>query len=216
MADRAVLERLSRALADQGRLIEAGFVGMRLACDLQDAPADQLRELRMAFFGGAQHLFSSIMTILEPGEDGEEPTDKDLERMSLISAELDAFIKEFERQSISRSSSGRRGVETPVGTEVGANAKDERAPVIKQTLGDKPIERQYRDVMNDMAKFIDAAFNGPVKGHKRKTGFVLMAFAFGGEGRCNYISNARREDVVVALKEQLARFEGSPDVTGHA
>jgi hypothetical protein len=34
--------------------------------------------------------------------------------------------------------------------------------------------------------------------------------------RCNYISNGRREDVVVLLKEQLARFEGSPDVTGRA
>lgn len=33
---------------------------------------------------------------------------------------------------------------------------------------------------------------------------------------CNYISNAVRDDVVVLLKEQLARFEGSPDVTGHA
>jgi hypothetical protein len=188
------LERLSRALADQGKLIEAGFVGMRLACDLHDAPADQLREMRMAFFGGAQHLFSSIMSILEPGA---EPTDKDIERLDLINTELQEFIKDFERQT-------------------GAAEKSAAPAVIKHTLGDKPIEQQYRDVMNDLAKFIDAAFNGPVKGHNRKTGFILMTFAFGGEGRCNYISNARREDVVVALKEQLARFEGSPDVPGHA
>ena len=39
MADRASLERLSRSLADQGKLIEAGFVGLRLACDLDNAPA---------------------------------------------------------------------------------------------------------------------------------------------------------------------------------
>lgn len=69
-----------------------GWVGLRLACELVDAPPDQLREMRMAFFAGAQHLFSSIMTVLDPGE---EPTDKDLQRMDLIHQELDAFIKDF-------------------------------------------------------------------------------------------------------------------------
>ena len=31
-----------------------------------------------------------------------------------------------------------------------------------------------------------------------------------------YISNANRGDVVIMLKEQLKRFEGQPDLTGHA
>ena len=92
MADRNHLERLHDELADSGKLIEAGWVGMRLACDLVDAPADQLREMRMAFFAGAQHLFGSIMTILEPGD---EPTDKDLARMDLIDKELKTFISDF-------------------------------------------------------------------------------------------------------------------------
>lgn len=92
MADKAFLERLSRELADQGKLIEAGWVGLRVACDLHDAPKDQLQEMRNAFFAGAQHLFSSIMTILEPDA---EPTDKDLERMDLIDKELRAFINDF-------------------------------------------------------------------------------------------------------------------------
>lgn len=95
MADRAHLERLTRELTDSGKLIECGWVGMRLACDLIDAPQDQLREMRMAFFAGAQHLFGSIMTVLDPGE---EPTDKDLKRMDLIHTELQAFIKDFELQ----------------------------------------------------------------------------------------------------------------------
>ena len=34
--------------------------------------------------------------------------------------------------------------------------------------------------------------------------------------RCNYISNASREDVIVLLKEQLARFEGQAEVSGTA
>jgi hypothetical protein len=97
MADRAHLERLSRELTDSGKLIEVGWIGMRIACDLIDAPADQLREMRMAFFAGAQHLFGSIMTILEPGS---EPTDKDLVRMDLIDKELKAFIAEFSMRHI--------------------------------------------------------------------------------------------------------------------
>jgi hypothetical protein len=191
VSKRAFLERLSRELADKGKLIEAGFVGMRLACDLDNAPADQLAEMRMAFFGGAQHLYSSIMTILEPGA---EPTDKDLARMELIHNELQEFIKDFE---------ARLPPKAP-------------ATKLQQTLGDAPIEQQYREQMNSMAQYIDRYFNSPNEGHNRKTGFILMTFAFGHEGRCNYISNARREDVVVALKEQLARFGGSPDVTGYA
>lgn len=97
MADRAHLDRLTRELTDSGKLIEAGWVGLRIACELIDAPADQLREMRMAFFAGAQHLFGSIMNILEPGE---EPTDKDLQRMDLIHTELDAFIKDFELRHV--------------------------------------------------------------------------------------------------------------------
>ena len=88
MADRAYLERLSRELTDKGKLIEAGWVGLRLAAIPDDAPAVQLDEMRKAFFAGAQHLFSSIMTILD---EDREPTDADLRRMGLISDELEAF-----------------------------------------------------------------------------------------------------------------------------
>lgn len=92
MAERKHLERLSRELTGKGKLIEAGWIGLRVACELEDAPAIQLEEMRNAFFAGAQHLFSSIMTILEPDA---EPTEKDLERMDLIDKELRAFINDF-------------------------------------------------------------------------------------------------------------------------
>ena len=93
MADRAYLERLSREFTDQGKLIEAGWIGLRIAAIAPDAPALQLEEMRNAFFAGAQHLFGSIMNILDPGE---EPTEKDMERIGLIDAELRSFIQEFE------------------------------------------------------------------------------------------------------------------------
>lgn len=92
MADRAFLETLSRRLADEGKLIEAGWVAMRLHAVPLNAPAIQLDNMRMAFMGGAQHLFFSIMTILDPGS---EPTDADMQRMSQIAAELDSYGEEL-------------------------------------------------------------------------------------------------------------------------
>lgn len=86
------LEKLSRDLTDRGRLIEAGWVGMRIACMAKDAPEVQINEMRMAFMAGAQHLFASIMFILDPGE---EPTAKDMQRMDLIDKELREFGAQF-------------------------------------------------------------------------------------------------------------------------
>jgi len=44
---------------------------------------------------GAQHLFSSIMTILDPGD---EPTEADMKRMELIAKEMAAFYEELKRE----------------------------------------------------------------------------------------------------------------------
>jgi hypothetical protein len=93
MADhRAFLEQASRELADQGRLIEAGWIGYRLAVLSPDAPPLQIEECKLAFMAGAAHLFSSINTILDPGE---EPSDSDLRRMDMIHDELQNFEQEF-------------------------------------------------------------------------------------------------------------------------
>jgi len=85
-----------------------------------------------------------------------------------------------------------------------------------ERLGDAPIEQKYRQQMNALAGFLDEHFNGASKGNARKTGFVLLVFDFGDKGRANYISNANRADVVTLLKEQLARFEGQPEMKGRA
>ena len=86
----------------------------------------------------------------------------------------------------------------------------------KHTLGDAPIEPRYHEEMNKLARELDARFNrGALP--MRHTGFVMLVFPFGNhEGRCNYISNANREDVIVLLKEQLARFQGMPEAKGRA
>jgi len=94
MADRAFLERLTKQLADDGKLIEAGWVALRLQAISVDAPAIQLNEMRLAYMAGAQHLFASITNMLDPGTD---ETDADLSRMDLIHKELEAFRPELER-----------------------------------------------------------------------------------------------------------------------
>jgi hypothetical protein len=85
-------------------------------------------------------------------------------------------------------------------------------------LGDAPIEAEYAQMMEAMARALDEMFNGPTKDKNRKTGFVLLVFPFDGhEGRCNYISNgADRTDIVTLFKEQIKRFEGQAEQEGHA
>jgi hypothetical protein len=83
-------------------------------------------------------------------------------------------------------------------------------------LGDQPIEAAYAEKMNTLAKWLDDYFNGG-RSKPKKVGFVLMVFDFGpAVGRCNYISNADRGDVVSLMREQIKRFEGAPDVSGTA
>ena len=92
MADRAFLEQLSKRLVDEGKLLEAGWVSLRLAAIPLDASPTQLEEMRNAFFAGAQHLFGTLMTVLDPGA---EPTDADMRHMSMIDGELKEFIAAF-------------------------------------------------------------------------------------------------------------------------
>jgi hypothetical protein len=72
-----------------------------------------------------------------------------------------------------------------------------------------PIQEAYRQMMNGVARALDETFN-PDKSQPKHTGFVLLVSPFGDaqSGRINYLSNGEREDVVTAMKELVARFEG--------
>jgi hypothetical protein len=83
-------EALVRRLTDEGRLIEAGFVALRQMVIPPDAPVTQVNEMRKAFFFGAQHLWGSVMSILEPGA---EVTANDLRWMTQINEELEEWEK---------------------------------------------------------------------------------------------------------------------------
>lgn len=90
---RSALERMALEATEQGKLIEAGWIGLRIAAFPADTPAEQLEQARQMFFAGAHHLFASIVNhLLDPGED---PTPAELARMDLINAELKAFIEVY-------------------------------------------------------------------------------------------------------------------------
>lgn len=93
--DREYLRRFERELMDKGKLIEAGWVSLRLAAIDPTASALQLEEMRNAFFAGAQHLFGSIVDAMEKGE---EPTANDLRRMDNIAKELEEFLTAFKKK----------------------------------------------------------------------------------------------------------------------
>lgn len=65
-----------------------------------------------------------------------------------------------------------------------------------------PIESRVVVQMNAIAEVLDDTM-------PKGWGFTLLMFEFGtNDGRMNYISNAPREDMISALKELVANFEG--------
>lgn len=192
---------LGRELADQGKLIEAGFVVFASAVISPTAPEIQTDEMRLAFMAGAEHVFSSISNIMDPGD---EPTEADLRRMDLLHQELDAWRGRIAERVQPAKGQGRE------------REFNELAP--EQRLGDAPVQQEYHAKMAAVIQGIDKFFNGEAKGHERKTGLVLMVFPFGDvTGRTNYMSNgADRRDIVVLMREMIARFEGQPEVEGRA
>ncbi len=71
----------------------------------------------------------------------------------------------------------------------------------REQAGPQKIEPEQYEVMNRLAATLDVIF--------KPYGFALLVFPMGGDdGRMNYISNAARETMIVALKELVARFEG--------
>lgn len=84
----------------------------------------------------------------------------------------------------------------------------------EHTVGDGPIEQKHRAKLRALAETIDEFLN-PYD--PKDTGFIVLMFPFeASEGRCNYISNADRQDVMAMLREQLSYFEGMPSLEGHA
>lgn len=70
----------------------------------------------------------------------------------------------------------------------------------------QPIEDRYVEQMNQIANALNVILN-PVEGPPQ-TGFVLLVFPFGEQGRCNYISNgADRKQIAALFRLQAERFD---------
>jgi hypothetical protein len=89
---RELVKLITERLFKEGKVIQAGFESYRIVAMNENAPPMQIRECRMAFFAGAQHLFASINSILT---EDKEPTQVDLDNMTKIFDELAAFVKEI-------------------------------------------------------------------------------------------------------------------------
>lgn len=84
--------QITQALADKGRLIEAGWLTLRDMAMPKDTPFAQLEQLREFFFGGAHHMLTSVKSMMG---DGEEPTEQDYQRLTSVETELAEFIKGY-------------------------------------------------------------------------------------------------------------------------
>lgn len=86
----------TKRLVDQGKLIEAGWEGLKKMA-YPNVNAEQLDPLRFAFFAGAQHLFACIMNVMDPDA---EPTEADMQRMNNIHHELSKFLEAFKEKHL--------------------------------------------------------------------------------------------------------------------
>lgn len=82
-AIRKATTEATKMLIDEGRIIEAGWAGVSLM--FKNASPEEKEKLRDAFLMGADHLFSSIMVMLDPEK---EPTPQDEARMESIGLEM--------------------------------------------------------------------------------------------------------------------------------
>jgi hypothetical protein len=71
-------------------------------------------------------------------------------------------------------------------------------------MSDHDDLQKTEETMRGLAQGIDEVLE---KATGQKKGFALVVFEFGQPGLGNYISNARREDMVAALRETADRIE---------
>ena len=99
---RETFAAIAKKLADEGKIIAAGLTLMQRDLAAKGHGEEIVAIASDAYMGGAQHLFACLMDSLDPDH---EPTEADLNRMSLIAAELDAWTQaQFKKM---RSAPGR-------------------------------------------------------------------------------------------------------------
>jgi len=85
--EREIAEAM-KEVADKGMLVAAGFAAFRIIALNNSIDRDKIADMHTAYMAGAEHLFTTLMSILD---EGEEPTKKDTDRIELIYQELQAW-----------------------------------------------------------------------------------------------------------------------------
>ena len=82
---------LTKVLADQGQLIEAGFAMLTMLMKARGGKysPEAVDAMRSMFFAGAKHTFDSIMVVVAPGTG--EPSPDELAKVESIYNELNRF-----------------------------------------------------------------------------------------------------------------------------
>lgn len=80
-------------MTDTPRMLDREFRSLVKACDIEDAPDNQLRECRRFFFAGARSYSHLVMTL---ADDRDEATDADMALMEALEAEMDAFLVDMQ------------------------------------------------------------------------------------------------------------------------
>ena len=88
---RELHDAIARELVDQGKLLEAGWRVLSSVLLRPDATESEKAEIRAVFMFGAQHMFASVLGMLDADA---EPTENDLRRMTMVHNELQAFEPE--------------------------------------------------------------------------------------------------------------------------
>ncbi len=76
-----------------------------------------------------------------------------------------------------------------------------------------PIEKDTVDTMQGLAIHVDGVLNQGL--YARKYGFAILVFPFisdPAEKAAHYISNAKREDIIKALREKADVLEAGMDI----
>ena len=91
----AVTSAIAKVTIDSGQgVVKFGWDAYRRYFVPKDMSPSDLTVVQNAFYCGAQHLFASVNSVLNEGED---PTDEDIERMNKISEELATWARQFKQ-----------------------------------------------------------------------------------------------------------------------
>lgn len=88
-----IAKQITKDWSDRGTLIEGGFRAMLVLRGHKiDDPG--VADLRRVYYSGAQHLFASMMNVME---EDREPTPTDMRRVELMARELEKWAAEEKR-----------------------------------------------------------------------------------------------------------------------